>query len=124
MSKIDYSVLYATDWDSSQLTEEQKAKAREAIGAASVDVAGNEYTTAEKQKLGGIEAGAERNVQADWTMADSNEDSFIQHKPAMILLTAADNYISLSEPAGGGALLVGLNVSTGNYEVDGSSANV
>lgn len=123
MAVTDYSVLYATDWDTTQLTEQQKAAARDAIGAADAAIAGNPFTTSEKTKLGGIQAGAEVNVQADWNTTDSSDDSFIQHKPAMILLTP-DQYISLTEPSGGGALNIGLVVSTGNYEVDGSSANV
>ena len=41
----------------------------------------NNYTTADKDKLAGIEAGAEVNVQADWTEGDSSKDSYIQNKP-------------------------------------------
>lgn len=111
----DSSVLYATDW-SAELTNAQKAKARDAIGAADASIAGNPFTTEEKQKLRSIQAGAEQNVQSDWTMADSTDDRYIQHKPAMILLTP-DDYIVLTEPSGGGELNIGLNVSTGDYDV-------
>lgn len=41
----------------------------------------NNYTTADKDKLAVIEAGAEVNVQADWTEEDSSKDSYIQNKP-------------------------------------------
>ena len=41
----------------------------------------NDYTTAEKNKLGGIESGAEANVQANWAETDSNDDAFIKNKP-------------------------------------------
>lgn len=41
----------------------------------------NNYTTADKDKLAGIEAGAEVNVQADWTEEDSSKDSYIQNRP-------------------------------------------
>lgn len=41
----------------------------------------NNYTTADKDKLAGIEAGAEVNVQADWTEGDSSKDSYVQNKP-------------------------------------------
>lgn len=50
----------------------------------------NNYTTAEKTKLAGVEAGAEANVQADWTEADSTSDAFIKNKP----LTGVDNALS------------------------------
>lgn len=43
----------------------------------------NDYTTAEKEKLGGIAAGAEVNVQSNWAETDSSEDSFIKNKPTI-----------------------------------------
>lgn len=43
----------------------------------------NDYTTAEKNKLGGIAAGAEVNVQSNWAETDSSEDSFIKNKPSI-----------------------------------------
>ena len=51
----------------------------------------NNYTTAEKTKLAGIAAGAEVNVQSDWTESDSNSDAFIQNKPANLVQDA--NYV-------------------------------
>ena len=41
----------------------------------------NDYTTAEKTKLYGIEPGAEANVQSDWNESNSSADSFIKNKP-------------------------------------------
>ena len=41
----------------------------------------NNYTTEEKNKLAGIAAGAETNVQADWNEANSSSDAFIKNKP-------------------------------------------
>ena len=41
----------------------------------------NNYTTAEKNKLAGIEAGAEVNVQSDWEQDDQSADDFIKNKP-------------------------------------------
>lgn len=42
-----------------------------------------DYTTAEKSKLSGIAAGAEVNVQPDWSQADSTADDFIKNKPTI-----------------------------------------
>lgn len=42
-----------------------------------------DFTTAEKTKLGGIEAGAEVNVQSDWNQSDSTKDDFIKNKPIL-----------------------------------------
>lgn len=51
----------------------------------------NNYTTAEKEKLAGIEAGAEVNVQADWAETDSESDAFIRNKPENLVQDA--NYV-------------------------------
>ena len=39
-----------------------------------------DYTTAEKEKLEGIAAGAEANVQSDWNQADSTADDYIKNR--------------------------------------------
>jgi len=41
----------------------------------------NDYTTVEKNKLAGIETGAEVNVQSDWNESDNTKDSYIKNKP-------------------------------------------
>lgn len=51
----------------------------------------NNYTTEEKNKLAGIEADAEANVQSDWTEEDSNSDAFIKNKPENLVQDA--NYV-------------------------------
>ena len=43
----------------------------------------NDYTTAEKNKLNSIAAGAEANVQSDWNTTDANNDSYIKNKPTI-----------------------------------------
>lgn len=43
----------------------------------------NNYTTAEKNKLARIAAGAEANVQSDWSATDSSSDAFIKNKPTI-----------------------------------------
>lgn len=40
-----------------------------------------DYTTPEKEKLAGIEAGAEVNVQSDWLQTDTTADDYIKNKP-------------------------------------------
>ena len=42
-----------------------------------------DYTTTEKNKLFGIEAGAEVNVQSDWTQEVNTADDYIKNKPAI-----------------------------------------
>lgn len=41
----------------------------------------NDYTTNEKNKLSGIEAGAQVNVQADWNQTTTTADDYIKNKP-------------------------------------------
>ncbi len=43
----------------------------------------NDYTNADKTKLGGIEVGAEVNVQSDWNVNDAADDAYILHKPTL-----------------------------------------
>lgn len=45
------------------------------------------YTGEEKNKLSGIENGAEVNVQSDWEENDEDSDSFIRNKPDVVLQT-------------------------------------
>ena len=43
----------------------------------------NNYTTTEKDKLSGIAAGAEVNVQSDWNETRATEDTYIRNKPSI-----------------------------------------
>ena len=50
----------------------------------------NDFTTAEKNKLAGIEAGAEVNVQADWNQTKVDADDYIKNKPSIGVYTAGN----------------------------------
>lgn len=41
----------------------------------------NDYTNEDKNKLSGIESGAEVNIQPDWNVTDPASDAFIKNKP-------------------------------------------
>ena len=43
----------------------------------------NNFTDNDKGKLDGIEAGAEKNVQADWNQSDPSADDYIKNKPSI-----------------------------------------
>lgn len=43
----------------------------------------NDYTTSEKEKLSGIEIGAQVNVQANWTQQNPEADDYIRNKPTI-----------------------------------------
>lgn len=58
---------------------------------AATDQADGLMASTDKAKLDGIAAGAEVNVQANWTEADSSVDSYIQNKPQNLVQDA--NYV-------------------------------
>lgn len=55
----------------------------------------NNYTDGDKTKLSGIEAGAQVNVQADWSEDDSSDDAYILNKP--IIPTVNDATITIRQ---------------------------
>lgn len=57
----------------------------------------NDYTTTEKNKLANIQAGAEVNVQSNWTEPNENSAAFIKNKPK--IPTVSDTYSSTSSDA-------------------------
>lgn len=54
----------------------------------------NDYTTAEKNKLNGIAAGAEVNVQADWNETNTSSDAYIRNKPTIPSGVEVDDELS------------------------------
>lgn len=56
----------------------------------------NDFTTAEKNKLAGIAAGAEVNVQSDWSQSTTTADDYIKNKPSVYTKTESDNrYVNI-----------------------------
>lgn len=55
----------------------------------------NNFTNADSTKLSGIEAGAEVNVQSDWTQADSTADDYIKNKPTLATVATSGDYDDL-----------------------------
>lgn len=56
----------------------------------------NDYTTNEKNKLAGIAAGAEVNVQSNWTETDTSSDAYIKNKPSLATVATSGSYNDLS----------------------------
>ena len=59
------------------------------ISAATTSAAGS-MSSADKTKLDGIASGAEVNVQANWTEANSGSDAFILNKPTLAASATTD----------------------------------
>ena len=101
-----------SDWNESDNTQDSFIKNKPFIPSKTSDLENDtnfvedknyvhtdeNFTSAEKKKLGGISDGAEANVQANWSETDSMEDSFIKNKPIIPSktsdLTNDSNYVS------------------------------
>ena len=56
---------------------------QDALTTAQLNAVNSGITSAGVTKLNGIAAGAEVNVQADWSVSDNNSDAFIKNKPTI-----------------------------------------
>ena len=65
----------------------------------------NNFTNAEKTKLGGIESGAEVNVQSDWNEDDNTKDDYIKNKPSSEVKSTTDIFTTVN-----GGLLEECNI--------------
>lgn len=71
----------AFDLQNQMNTELYETKVDKVLGK---DLSSNDYTSVEKLKLAGIEAGAEKNVQANWLQEDNTQDDYIKNKEQII----------------------------------------
>lgn len=71
--------------------ERTKVDAQEGMGLSA-----NSFSDDEKQKLSGIEQGAEVNVQSDWHEDDETSDAFIKNKPRFATVALSGAYSDLS----------------------------
>jgi hypothetical protein len=101
------------------------------------------YTATEQSKLANIEAGAEVNVQSDWSQTDNTADDFIKNKPTNAttsssgFMSAADKekldtletiyvektYAQLSAMFSGGTLVKGQKYRITDYVTTTATAN-
>lgn len=56
----------------------------------------NNFTTTLKNKLDGIAAGAEVNVQSDWAEASNTSDAYIKNKPSLATVATSGSYNDLT----------------------------
>lgn len=95
VAKVVADANVQSDWDESDTTDDAYIKNKPSIPTATSDLTNdsnyvsdsdyvhtdNNYTSAEKSKLSGIESGAEVNVQSNWNETDSTADAYIANKP-------------------------------------------
>ena len=87
----------------------------------------NNYTTTEKNKLAGIEEGAEVNVQADWNETATTSDAFIQNKPDLNVYPDSAEWNSTDKKIyfkNNGTTLTSMTIDGANFVKDGMVDNV
>ena len=86
----------------------------------------NNFTTAEKTKLSGIESGAEVNVQSDWSQSDNTADDYIKNKPSIPTNTSDLNndsgFLDSSDITVTQIQTTGTKIAT--IDVDGTSTDL
>lgn len=95
-----------------------------AVATGSTGATNGLMSADDKKKLNGIAAGAEVNVQADWTEANTSSDAYIKHKPTTIAeagitdakITTANNISTITL---GAATMVPFTGVTNGTEVSG-----
>ena len=90
-------------------TAAQGALADTAVQDASYVHTDNNYTTAEKTKLTGIEDGAQVNVRSDWEETDNTSDAYIRNKPASIEIVGGTG-ITVTEDTTNNKLVIASTV--------------
>ena len=99
-----------SDWNQTTTTADDYIKNKPSIPTKTSDLANdsnfvsdanyvhtdNNYTTTEKNKLSGIAAGAEVNVQANWTQTTTTADDYIKNKPTLATVATSGSYNDLS----------------------------
>ena len=87
----------------------------------------NNFTNADVSKLAGIAAGAEVNVQSDWSVTDTSSDAYIANKPQNLVQDASyvhtDNNFTTAEKTKLSGIAAGaeVNVQANWNETDSSS---
>jgi hypothetical protein len=83
----------------------------------------NNFTTPLKDKLDGIEAGAEKNIQADWSQVNALADDFIKNKPTILNVLHKSQFALGDFPSPGPqeqvTVPLSVNVGTSDYMVIG-----
>lgn len=82
-----------------------------------------DFTSAYKDKLDDIEAGAQVNVQSDWTEEDENSDAYIANKPVPLSMAAGEG-ISITENDNTLTFSVSADYATKTYVQSQTSGKV
>lgn len=110
------------DWDAAAGSDaEILNKPQNLVQDANYVHTDNNYTTAEKNKLSGIEAGAEVNVQSDWDQSDSSADDYIKHRPDLSVY-ATKSEVATDLAGKQDTLTAGSNITITNNVISATAA--
>lgn len=84
------------DWNANTGIAEILNKPQNLVQDANYVHTDNNFTNADVNKLSGIAAGAEVNVQSNWNETDTTADSYIQNKPQFAAVAMTGSYADLS----------------------------
>ena len=71
------------DWNATEGVSAIINKPQNLVQDANYHHTDNNFTTSEKTKLAGVQAGAEQNVQSDWNCEDTSSDQYILNRPTI-----------------------------------------
>ena len=94
------------DWNSSSGVSQILNKPTNLVQDANYTHTDNNFTAALKDKLDGIETGAQVNVQADWNESDSSDPSYIANKPTIPTVNVNDVTVNGSSVVSNGTAAV------------------
>ena len=85
-----------SDWNqsSSAAVDYIKNKPSNIVTDANYVHTDNNFSNNDKDKLDGIESGAQVNVQSDWNQTDNQADDFIKNKPAIPVVPAMKSLVA------------------------------
>ena len=119
-SGIDATKVTQITTNANNITNLQNNK-QDKLSQAQLDAVNSGITSAKVTKLDGIESGAEVNVQADWTEANSSSDAYIKNKPTLATVATSGSYNDLvNKPTIGNAT---LTVQKNSTTIDTFTAN-
>lgn len=91
-STIEFSVADLVAGLQSEITAQNPLSADLIVDGTTNKV----FTLTMKNKLDGIEAGAEVNVQSDWNQSDNTKDDYIKNKPTLATVATSGSYNDLT----------------------------
>jgi len=105
-----------SDWaqSDSSAVDYIKNKPQNLVQDASYVHTDNNFTNNDKNKLDGIAAGAEVNVQSDWNQSDSSADDYIKNKPSIPVVPTLVEGANITITQNGNTITIANKMTAGD----------